>query len=121
MKEKIQELYEEVSRYKGANFITLHKLSKFEKLIEELKEESRKKTNINDYYNVNDVIEYLNKSDYTILTNNGYKVVLDDDRKIYVQNYSGDMKKLSDSLESLKEDDFLTCEYILDMCENWQI
>lgn len=41
MKEKIQELYEEVSRYKGTDFITIHKLSKIEKLIEELKEESR--------------------------------------------------------------------------------
>jgi len=41
MKEKIQELYEEVSRYKGSDFITIHKLSKIEKLIEELKEESR--------------------------------------------------------------------------------
>jgi len=74
-----------------------------------------------DYYTVNDIIKHLNKTDYTILTNNGYKIVLDEDKKIYVQNYSGDMKLLASSFSSLKEDNFITCEYILDRCEDWQI
>jgi len=72
-------------------------------------------------YTIKDVINHLNKSDYTILINNGYKVVLVDDEKVYVQNYAGDMKKLTDSIESLIEDDFYNCDYILDMCEDWQI
>lgn len=71
-------------------------------------------------YTIKDVINHLNKSDYTILTNNGYKVVLVDE-KVYVQNYVGDMKRLTDSIKELIEDEFLTCEYILDRCEDWQI
>lgn len=120
MKDKIQELYDTVDRYKGFSFMPLWTLDKISKLTEELIGESRKYINNKDY-DIKDVIDYLNRSDYTILTNNGYKVVLDDDRKIYVQNYSGDMKKISDSLELLKEDEFLTCDYILDRCEDWQI